>query len=85
MAPVVLYTTDRCPYCDRAKELLARRSVPFTEINLERDPEGRRALVARTGRMTFPQILVGDESIGGFSELVRADRAGLLRALKSAA
>ena len=84
MASVVMYTTDRCPYCDRAKELLERRSVPFTEVNLERDPAGRQALAARTGRMTFPQILVGEQSIGGFSELVRADRAGLLAAMRAA-
>ena len=42
-------------------------------------------LAERTGMLTFPQIVIDGESIGGFQERVRADRAGLLRALAAAA
>jgi glutaredoxin 3 len=78
---ITLYTTDFCPYCVRAKQLLTKRQLPFEEINLARDPDGRAKLVERTGMMTFPQILVGDLPIGGYDQLAAADRNGRLDAL----
>jgi glutaredoxin 3 len=84
MKPVILYTTDACPFCTSAKKLLAKRNVDYTEINLARDPDGRAELTARTGMYTFPQIVVDGESIGGFQELVAADRAGRLPELLAA-
>ena len=71
-----LYTTEPCGFCRQAKALLQSRGIDYEEINLARTPEGREALVAKTGQMTFPQILVGERSIGGFRELVEADRDG---------
>jgi glutaredoxin 3 len=68
----------------RAKALLARRGIDYEEINLARDPDGRAELVERTGMFTFPQILIGEESIGGFNELLAADRAGRLSQLLAA-
>lgn len=82
---VTVYTTEPCGFCTQAKRLLQSRGVEYEEINLARSPEGREALVARTGQMTFPQVLVGDRSIGGFRELVEADRDGSLRSLLTAA
>jgi glutaredoxin 3 len=84
MRPVTLYTTDACPFCTRAKTLLAKRGIEYAEINLARDPDGRAQLVARTGMYTFPQILIGEETIGGFNELLAADRAGTLSELLAA-
>jgi glutaredoxin 3 len=81
MPPVTMYTTDACPFCIRAKALLGKRGIEYAEINLARDPDGRAKLVERTGMYTFPQILIGDEAIGGFTELVAADRAGRLTEL----
>lgn len=78
---VTLYTTDKCSSCVRAKALLTQRAVPFEEVNLSRDHDGRVALVQRTGMMTFPQILVGDEPLGGFEALAAADRDGRLASL----
>jgi glutaredoxin 3 len=78
---VVLYTTEPCGFCRQAKALLQARGVFYTEVNLARDPDGRADLVALTGQMTFPQIVVGDRSIGGFRELLEADRAGTLEDL----
>ena len=80
-ARVIVYTTEPCAYCRQAKALLNARGVEFLECDLARDPAGRDALLARTGRMTFPQILVDGRSIGGFRELLQADRAGTLHAL----
>jgi glutaredoxin 3 len=64
--------------------LLGRRGIDYEEINLARDPDGRAKLEQRTGMYTFPQIVIGDETIGGFEELVAADRAGRLRELTAA-
>jgi glutaredoxin 3 len=82
---VIVYTTEPCGFCRQAKAFLQSRGVDYSEVNLAKDPDGRADLVARTGQMTFPQILVGERSIGGFRELLEADRAGVLQALLSAA
>ncbi len=79
-----MYTTEHCPRCGAAKALLQRRGVGFQEINLARDPDGRDALVSRTGMATFPQIVIAGEPLGGFDELARADREGRLGALLAA-
>lgn len=84
MASVTLYTTDRCPYCVQAKKLLDKRGVAYEEINLARDPDGRTELVAKTGMMTFPQVLVGTELIGGYTETAAADKSGRLQELLAA-
>jgi len=78
MARVTVYTTEPCGYCRTAKALLDKRGIPFEEINLAKDADGRAELVATTGQLTFPQILVQGRSIGGFRELLEADRDGRL-------
>jgi len=81
---VTLYTTEPCGFCRQAKTLLQARGVVYQEINLAKDPDGRADLVALTGQMTFPQIVIGQRSIGGFRELVEADRSGDLEELLAA-
>ena len=81
MAEIIVYSTEPCSFCARAKELLAKRGIAYEEINLAKDPEGRAALLARTGMLSFPQIVVGDEVLGGFRELVMADQSGRLEEL----
>ena len=83
-AKIRMYTTDPCGFCRSAKSLLDSRGVAYDEINLAKDPDGRAELVALTGQMTFPQILVGERSIGGFRELLEADRDGILDDLLAA-
>jgi glutaredoxin 3 len=84
MRPVIVYTTDGCPLCGSAKTLLTRRNIDYEEINLARDPDGRAQLSARTGMYTFPQIVIDGQSIGGFRELLDADREGRLTQLLAA-
>ena len=84
MKPVLLYTTDRCSKCASAKMLLSRREIAYEEINLAKDPDGRTALSRQTGMVTFPQILIDGQPLGGFDELLAADRAGRLSALLAA-
>ena len=81
---VTVYTTEPCGFCRQAKSLLEARGIPFDEVNLAKDPDGRADLVAITGQMTFPQVLIGRRSIGGFRELVEADRDGMLGDLLAA-
>ena len=85
MANVTVYTTDPCSFCGRVKQLLNARKVAFEEINLARDPDGRAELLARTGMMSFPQVIVGDKLVGGFQETLAADQSGELAALLKAA
>ena len=84
MAPVTLYTTESCPFCTSAKALLAKRGIAYEEINLARDPDSRAQLQEKTGMYTFPQIMIGDYPLGGFAELLAADRAGRLSELLAA-
>ena len=81
---IKLYTTEPCGFCRSATSLLESRGVSYDEINLAKDPDGRAELVALTGQMTFPQILVGERAIGGFRELLEADRDGVLEDLLAA-
>ena len=81
---ITMYTTDPCGFCRQAKALLTARGVEFDEVNLAKDPVGRDALIQQTGQMTFPQIVVGERSIGGFRELLEADRDGTLPDLLAA-
>ena len=81
MAKITVYSTDPCSFCTRAKELLDKRGIPFEEVNLAKDPAGREQLLGRTGMLSFPQIVVGDELLGGFRELIMADQSGRLEAL----
>jgi glutaredoxin 3 len=85
MASVIVYTTDPCARCGTAKALLSKRGIEFDEVNLAKDPDGREELSRRTGMITFPQIVIGGESIGGLDDLIAADRAGRLSGLVEAA
>lgn len=78
---VTVYTTEPCGFCRQAKALLESRGVDYDEISLAKNPEGRANLVQRTGQMTFPQIIVGESVLGGFRELLEADRDGTLQDL----
>jgi len=74
-----MYTGDACAFCARARSFLAKKGVPFEEIHIDRfDPLARQRLVELTGRYTVPQIVVGDEPIGGYDELRALDAAGRL-------
>jgi glutaredoxin 3 len=84
MNEVTIYTTDPCSFCSRVKELLKARGVEFVEVNLSKDPAGRVDLVSRTGMMSFPQVVVGDRLLGGFSDVMAAAESGTLDDLLAA-
>jgi glutaredoxin 3 len=81
---VIVYTADPCRRCLTAKALLEARGIAFQELNLTKDPDGRAELVRRTGLMTFPQIVIDGEPLGGLDDLQAAERDGRLGALLAA-
>ena len=83
-ADVVIYTTGYCAYCYRAKVLLSKKNVRFTEIDVSDRSDLRTWLVETSGQRTVPQIFVNGQSIGGFDELAGLERAGKLDAMLAA-
>jgi glutaredoxin 3 len=75
---VTVYTSDWCPYCQRAKGLLTQKNVIFSEINVEEDAKFREQMIARSNRRTVPQIFIGDTHVGGCDDLFELDRSGEL-------
>lgn len=75
---IVMYTSQVCPYCHRAKALLNRKGVPYEERVIGLDMAGREKLVQLTGRRTVPQVLVDDVPLGGWDEIHALDREGRL-------
>ena len=79
-----MYTTRWCGYCVRAKALLESKGLAYEEVNLDDDPAFRQKLFVLTGGWTFPQILIDDQPIGGYTELWQLDRRGALDELLAA-
>jgi glutaredoxin 3 len=75
---IQIYTTRWCGFCTRAKELLDARGLAYDEISLDGEPAFRQMLFDRTGGWTVPQILVDGRPIGGYTQLWRLDREGVL-------
>ena len=76
-----MYVTDWCPYCDRARSLLADKGVPVEEIDVDAVPGAREEMRARSGRDTVPQIFIGESHVGGSDDLQALDADGRLDAL----
>jgi glutaredoxin 3 len=84
MNEITVYSTEPCSFCARVKGLLKARGVEFSEVNLSKDPQGRVELASRTGMMTFPQVLIDGELLGGFAEVQDAIESGRLDELLAA-
>lgn len=81
MNRVEIYTTAVCPYCVAAKNFLRQRGFDYEEIRVDLDAARREEMLTRShGRRSVPQIFIGDAHVGGFDDLVAADRAGRLAA-----
>ncbi len=86
MQAVKMYTTQVCPFCQRAKMLLQQRGVAhIEEVRVDLDPSQRDTMVQITGRRTVPQIFIGDTHVGGCDDLMALDqRGGLMPLLQGA-
>ncbi|MBX2811865.1 MAG: glutaredoxin 3 [Myxococcales bacterium] len=78
MKSVKIYLTEWCPYCQRAKALLSQQQVPYETIDVDGDTQTRAWLAQVTGQRTVPQIFIGEESIGGYTELAALAQSGKL-------
>jgi glutaredoxin 3 len=76
MKDVTIYTTDYCPYCRQAERFLTEKQVPFKQVDVTNDDAMRARLVELTGQRTVPQIFVGEESIGGYSDMMKLHTSG---------
>ena len=81
MLDVVIYSSDYCPYCMRAKQLLSNKGVAFNELKVDGQPALRAEMVRKAGRTSVPQIWIGSTHVGGCDDLYALERAGKLDAL----
>lgn len=85
MANVELYTKGYCPYCQRAKALLDKKGVKYTEFSLDKDPGLRDEMIKRAdGGSTVPQIFIDKNHVGGCDDLFLLERENKLQTLLSA-
>jgi glutaredoxin 3 len=85
MNTVRMYTTERCPYCVRAKALLNQRGVAaIDEVRIDLDDAQRDKMIELTGRRTVPQIFIGSTHVGGCDDLIALDQKGGLAPLLQA-
>lgn len=79
MPNVVLYTTAHCPYCVRARALLDKKQISYTDIRIDDEPEKREEMLAKAeGRTSVPQIFIDDFHVGGFDDMAELDVMGEL-------
>lgn len=81
MANVVMYSTRWCPFCVRAKSLLAKKGASVTDIDVGAEPQRRAEMMQRGGGHTVPQIWIGEHYVGGCDELYLLERQARLDAL----
>ncbi|MDF1647061.1 MAG: glutaredoxin 3 [Legionellaceae bacterium] len=82
MAPnIIVYSATYCPYCVRAKELLKRKGLDFTEILVDEDDTKREEMIAKTNRYTIPQIFINEHHVGGYDDLYALESSGKLAGL----
>jgi glutaredoxin 3 len=82
MPKIEVYSSAVCPYCVAAKNLLKAKGLAWEEVRIDKDPAQRDLMLQRSGgRRTVPQIFVNDQHVGGYDDLVAADRSGKLAAL----
>jgi len=82
MAKIEIYTTDYCPYCKKAKALLAELGASFAEIDItSNEDDAMDKLYEKTGRSTVPQIFINDKFIGGCDDMFALHRSGELKEL----
>lgn len=83
MTTVTMYATGWCPYCARARQLLAAKGVTVDEIDIDARPDHRAVMMERSGRRTVPQIFIGETHVGGSDDMHELDRRGELDPLLS--
>ena len=78
MADVIMYSTTYCPYCVRARQLLEKKGVSYTEIRVDEHPEKRQEMILKSNRHTVPQIFINGQAIGGCDDMYALEHLGRL-------
>lgn len=79
MNKIVMYTSNYCPFCKNAEQLLDNKGFAIDEkIYVDQDPEALSSMMEITGKRTVPQIFIGENFVGGFDELRKIDLSGEL-------
>jgi len=79
MAIIEVYSGDFCPYCVKAKSLLKKKGLEFSEYNVKRDMKRQAEMAERApGARTIPQIFINNRHVGGCDDLFALDRRGEL-------
>jgi len=81
MKKILIYSKDICPYCAKAKNLFQRKGVEFEEIKIISDELREEMIKKSNGRMTVPQIFIGDHHVGGCDDLYALEAEGKLNKL----
>jgi glutaredoxin 3 len=82
---IEIYTWSSCPFCIRAKGLLDRKDVQYTEYCIDGDAGARSQMAERAnGGRSLPQIFINDQHIGGCDDLYALERQGKLNPLLAA-
>ena len=76
MKEILVYSTQTCPFCDRAKELLASKNLEYKEILIDIDANKRQEMMDKSGRRTVPQIFIDQHHVGGFDDLSALNQSG---------
>ncbi|KAA3641524.1 MAG: glutaredoxin 3 [Proteobacteria bacterium] len=66
---IIVYSTQVCPYCVAAKNLLTSQNLAYQEIMVDKDPKQRAIMMDKSGRTSVPQIFINGTHVGGFDEL----------------
>lgn len=81
MNAVTMYTTRFCPYCMAARQLLGGKRIAFEDISVDGNPELREEMTAKAGQHTVPQIWIGEQHVGGYTDLAALEKSGKLDSL----
>lgn len=87
MKNIIIYTLNYCPYCKKAVEFFKERNIPFEEIDVTYDEEIMSERIKNMfhieKELTFPQIVIDKQNIGGYSDLMQLEEEGQLEKLLS--
>tara|TARA_R110001592_G_scaffold7126_1_gene40142 strand:+ start:9169 stop:9441 length:273 start_codon:yes stop_codon:yes gene_type:complete len=75
---IIMYSSQYCPFCFRAKSIFQQKSVAFDEINVDMDSALKQEMIEKSGSRTVPQIWIGEHHVGGCDELMELQRSGEL-------
>ena len=81
MAEIIIYSSNYCPFCIRAKQLLDSKGLSYREIGVDGQPAVRAEMTRLAGRTSVPQIWINGTHVGGCDELLALDRTGKLDTL----